>query len=122
GCDCAGEKKDDAVAEKPAATAGQPAAVEEEKREPTEEELRVQKMRRALADQGLDPQLDETLPTRLGNREECRPIERRRYNLAGELVYVIVGTYPDSDAAEACIRSYASFVGDRWPRFQNDFY
>jgi len=130
GCDCAGEeKKPEATIDRAPAVAAQAAQREEkpeekpeEEREPTEAELRVRKVRTALRDQGLDPQIDETLPTRLGNREECRPIERRRYNLPGEFVYVIVGTYPDEQAAEACIRSYAAFLGGLWKQYDKDFY
>ena len=123
-CDCAGDRAPAGDQDGNAAVEQKRTAAQEQEkpREPTEVELRVQKVRHELADQGLDPQIDETLPTRLGNRPECSPIERRRYNLAGELVYVIVGTYRDEAAAEACILAYQHFLADLWPTYQNDFY
>ena len=90
--------------------------------EPTEADLRAERMTTALEAQGLGPQFHETLPTRLGNLDECRPEERRRFNLEGELVYVIVGTYPNAEAAQACIDAYAKLLGNLWNTYRDDFY
>lgn len=124
GCNCSDKGEQAPAAQAPAQEqqAQQQPTAEPERKEPTEEERRVLRMREALAAQGIEVELDETLPTRLGNRDECRPIERRRYNFPGELVYVIVGTYPTQEEAQACIDAYAAFLGNQWPTYQNDFY
>lgn len=129
GCSCSESAKKSDAADRGQAAApvqqGQAAAEAAEEApppEPTEEELRVERVVTALRKQALGPTFDETLPTRLGNLDECRPTERRRYNLEGELVYVIVGTYPTAEAAGACIQAYENFVGAMWDRFKDDFY
>ncbi|WP_373044107.1 hypothetical protein [Vulgatibacter sp.] len=123
------EEKPEGAKEAPAA--GAPAAGQqqqqqgqaaEEKQEPSEKEMRIERVTKALGDAGLGPKGDETLPTRLGNRPECSPTERRRYNLEGEEMYVIVGTYADEAAATACMDAYQKFLGGMWEQFKADFY
>ena len=125
GCSCSDDAATPAADKKGETKAPQqqaPAIPAEEAKPPTEAELRIERIKKALADQGLEPQDNETLPTKLGNLDACKPTERRRYNLAGELVYVIVGTYPTTEAANACITAYEGFVGAMWDRFKGDFY
>jgi hypothetical protein len=131
GCSCSDDAKKKAAADRGQATAPAQQAQAGKEREapaeaapagPTEAELRVERVVAALRDQGLGPTFDETLPTRLGNLDECRPTERRRYNLDGELVYVIVGTYATAADAETCIKAYEAFLGTMWNQFKNDFY
>ena len=117
GCSCSDDAKKKAATDRGQATApvqqGQQAQGESPEDapppEPTEAELRVERVVAALRDQGLGPTFDETLPTRLGN-------------LDGELVYVIVGTYETAEGAGTCIKAYEAFVGSMWNQFKNDFY
>lgn len=133
----AAERQEPAVAERPApgqepeqarkpVTEGQPweQAGAEGTARPSDPELdqRERRVMAALEKAKLGPLFSETLPTRLGNLDACRPIERRRFNITGDELYVIVSTYPTEEAAEACLSAYAALVGPKWPRYQGDFW
>ena len=86
GCSCSddGKKPAQPTGKQQAPIAGAPAGEQkqqpaEQPKEPTELELRQQRIERGLTDAGLKPQYSETLPTQLGDLDVCKPIERRRY-------------------------------------------
>jgi len=126
GCFGSDEKKSDApsgpTATGKAPATGTDATTPEVPAEPTEAERRAERVMKALEARGLAPQFHETLPTRLGNLDACLPEERRRFNLEGWEIYVIVGTYPTAEAAQTCIDAYAKFLGNLWDTYRNDFY
>ncbi len=128
GCTCAGDEKKPAggtaTDQKPATQA--PAAEQPEEKPaeqpPTELQLRQQRIEKSLDENEAKPTFSETLPRPLGDRPACKAEERRRYNLEGDEVYVIVGTFPNVDAAKACIADYQQFLGKFWEQFKSDFY
>lgn len=129
GCSCSESKKPAATGTTQSPVAGAPAAGQpaeapaEQPQAQTELQQREGRVTKALAEQGLKPQYTETLPTQLGSRAECKPVERRRYVIdENEEIYVVVGTYPTADAAKACIASYQQFLGGLWDQYKGDFF